>query len=87
MFNRHILDRRFTTPASTTVRSSGDVGKLLRARRRELGLKQEDVAASLGMSPRLIGEVENGKDGVGLLKVLNIAHLLGFDLVLSVRGK
>ncbi|MDO4537871.1 MAG: helix-turn-helix domain-containing protein [Coriobacteriales bacterium] len=64
-----------------------DIGGLLRRRRKELGYTQEEVAAHLERSPRLIGEIERGRGSVGLSKVLEYAHGLGIDFVLEVRGK
>ena len=63
-----------------------DLGQLIKVRRKELGYTQEYLAMAMGISPRLIGEIEKGKKTVGIQKVLNLAINLGIDLTASVRG-
>ena len=69
------------------VFDAADIGGVIRARRKELGYTQEQLSALMGISPRLIGEVERGKKAVGIQKVLDLTTALGIDLTLSVRGK
>ena len=47
---------------------------------------QADAAAALGFSPRLLSEMENGRDTVAYGKVLRYAGYLAMDLVLRERG-
>ena len=63
-----------------------DLGGALRARRKELGMLQAQVAADLGFSARLVSEIENGRDTVAYGKILRYASYLGLDLVLRSRG-
>ena len=63
-----------------------DLGDALRGRRRTLGIRQADAAAALGFSPRLLSEIENGRDTVAYGKILRYAGFLGLDLVLRERG-
>lgn len=58
----------------------GDLGALIRSRRKELGYTQEQVAAMMGCSPRLIGEIERGRGTAGIQRVLDLAIGLGIDL-------
>lgn len=85
--NRTLPDERFATPATLTIETPEDIGKLLRQRRKELRIRQADLAEACGMSPRLLGEIERGKSGVAVGKILRIASNIGIDLVLHVRGK
>jgi len=64
-----------------------EIGQVIRARRKELGYTQEYVAALMGISPRLMGEIERGRGTVGIQKVLYLATGLGIDFTLSIRGK
>jgi len=75
------------TPASCKVFNTAEIGSLLRARRKELGYTQEDIAELMRFSPRLVGEIERGRETVGIQKVLNYALNLGIDITLTVRGK
>jgi len=70
----------------TLVWEGADLGRALRDRRRELGIRQADAAASLGYSPRLLSEIENGRDTVAYGKVLRYAGYLAMDLVIRERG-
>ena len=77
-------DRIATVPEK--VLNAADVGFILRKRRKELGYTQEQFGALVGMSPRLVGEIERGKETVGIQKVMNFATALGIDMRLTVRG-
>ncbi|MBQ9954925.1 MAG: helix-turn-helix domain-containing protein [Eggerthellaceae bacterium] len=70
----------------TLVWEGADLGRALRDRRRELGIRQADAAASLGYSPRLLSEIENGRDTVAYGKILRYAGYLAMDLVIRERG-
>jgi len=57
----------------------------VRARRRELGLRQDDLADLAGVSERFVFALENGKQTVQLDKVLAVLNALGLHLELH-RG-
>ncbi|MDR0459774.1 MAG: helix-turn-helix transcriptional regulator [Coriobacteriales bacterium] len=69
------------------VFDASEIGMMLRQRRKELGYTQVDIASFMGISPRLVGEIERGRKTVGIQKVLNMASGLGIDIFLSVRGR
>jgi HTH-type transcriptional regulator / antitoxin HipB len=54
----------------------------LRARRRHLGLTQEDAADLAGVSVRFVHELEAGKGTVRLATLLRLLHALGLHLEL-----
>lgn len=58
-----------------------DLGSVLRARRRQLGLTQEDAAALAGVSVRWLRRAEQG-DNVRLAEVGRLAGALGLALQL-----
>ena len=70
---------------SLVVRSSADLGEIIRDRRKRLALNQLDLAGLANTGNRFIVEVENGKPTVQLQKVLDLLHLLGLEVV--VRAK
>ena len=63
-----------------TLRTSSDIGALIRARRRELGLGQVELAAMAGVSRLWINQLEGGKPGAGLGLVLRTLAVLGIEL-------
>lgn len=48
-----------------------------------VGYAQEQVAAMMGCTPRLVGEMERGRETVGIQKILDYANDLGIDVVLE----
>lgn len=58
----------------------------VRARRRELGLRQEELADLAGCSERFVHTVEAGKQTVRLDKVLDVLATLGLTFAV-VRGR
>jgi transcriptional regulator with XRE-family HTH domain len=68
------------------VTSAEAIGEMIRARRKKLGYTQEYVSEFTGLSPRLIGEIERGKQTTGIQKVINLAMVLGMDFELKERS-
>lgn len=54
----------------------------VRRRRRELGLRQAELAELAGCSQRFVHTVEHGKTSVRLDKVLDVLEVLGLGLAL-----
>lgn len=71
--------------APRVVRSAADVGQVVREQRRELSLRQIDLAGIGNTGNRLIVDIEKGKPTVQLQKVLDVLDLLGLELI--VRQK
>ncbi len=62
------------------IRTPADIGALIRARRRELGYDQAQLAEIAGVSRLWINQVERGKPGAGLGLVLRTLAALGIEL-------
>jgi len=73
-------------PSETYIWEGADLGAVLAAKRRSLGIRQADAARDLGFSPRLLSDIENGRDTVGYGKVLRYAGYLTMDIVVKNRG-
>ena len=58
-------------------------GKAIRARRKELHYTQGFLAEFSGLSVSFISDLENGKKTIELEKAINLANLLGLDLILK----
>ena len=54
-----------------------DLGKRIRALRRQAGLTQEQLARATGMSPSFIGHIERGTRKVSLDTLTEVAKALG----------
>lgn len=59
-------------------------GAMVRARRKELGLRQEDVASATGVGRRYIVDMEAGKPTLRIGPALMIARFLG--IVPTIQG-
>lgn len=69
------------------IRHFRDLGEQVRRRRKETGLTADQVAASAGVSRRLLLELEQGKRvNVGFSKVLSIMETLGLEIHVQRRG-
>ncbi len=60
------------------------LGQAISVQRKTLGLTQTELAARLGVTRQLVGEMERGKPGIRLQVALNACVQLG--LVLGVQG-
>lgn len=76
-----------SSPTSAVIRSTMQLGELIRQRRRSLNLKQLDIAGLGNTGNRFIVELEGGKPTVQLQKALDVLDLLGFEVVVRPRNQ
>lgn len=69
------------------IRTLADLAAAIRARRRELRLKQSDVAAQLGVSRVWISQFENEKARAEIGLVLRLIAALGLAIDLSTEAR
>lgn len=69
-----------------TIRSSVELGAVVREQRKRLSLKQLDIAGMGNTGNRFIVDLENGKPTVQLQKVLDVMDLLGLELVVRTKA-
>lgn len=62
-----------------------DLGSVIRATRKEQGLRQAQLAAIANVGERFLGELEAGKPTAELGKALKVLSLLGIDVSLQTR--
>jgi len=62
------------------------LGEAVRARRRELGLRQSELAGFAGVGVRFLSELERGKITVELGRTLRVLGALGLGIELVPRG-
>jgi HTH-type transcriptional regulator / antitoxin HipB len=63
-----------------------ELGATIRERRRELRISQDELAASIGVNRRVIGQLENGKETVQVGIVLRAARAVGLNVAVQQRG-
>jgi y4mF family transcriptional regulator len=72
---------------NVVVKTPNDIGTLIRARRRSLGLSQAELASKLGTSRLWITEIERGKPRASLVLILRALAALGLELNTDDEGK
>jgi HTH-type transcriptional regulator / antitoxin HipB len=70
---------------SQPLTQSSQVGRILTARRRALKLSQQALAAKLGISQNRLSEIEANPGRLPLERLLEIANILGLELVIQDR--
>jgi len=70
-----------------SIDSPAALGAALRRRRVDLQITQEDLALSIGVNRKVIGQLESGKKTVQLAIVLRAARALGLNFGVEVRGR
>lgn len=74
------------TSAETSIRSSAELGTIIREQRKRMALKQLDLAGLGNTGNRFIVDLENGKPTVQLQKVLDLMDLLGLEVVVRTKA-
>jgi y4mF family transcriptional regulator len=64
-----------------------ELGRAIRARRKELGYTQAFLADYAGVSASFLSELENGKETIQVGKMMEVISLLGMDIKMSRRGE
>ncbi len=67
------------------VSSPGDIGAVIRRRRKSSGLTQAEAAALCGVGTRFLGELERGKSTAQIGKVIRIVNGLGLHLQIAPK--
>ena len=62
------------------------LGAAIRTRRRDLHMSQDDLALSIGVNRKVIGQLEGGKETVQLDIALRAARALGLNVGVEARG-
>lgn len=64
------------------MQTSENIGRIVKATRKRLKIKQSDLALASGTGIRLISDIENGKSTCQIGKVLHVLQTLGIRLEL-----
>ena len=63
-----------------------DIGRVVAARRRQLGFTQTQMANELGLTQRYVSELENGKTSSLNTRTLDVLDQLGIELGFKVSN-
>lgn len=65
------------------IENAKKFGALIKKYRKAQGLTQVQLSAMANVSPRFIGELENGKPTIELEKALYVAWMLGMNISIA----
>lgn len=68
------------------VDSAGQIGQLVRQRRKEARMTLKDAAALAGVGVRFLSELERGKPTLQLGLAISVLQLFGLELHVAQRG-
>jgi y4mF family transcriptional regulator len=71
------------TAIHSTIHSPAQLGNVLRAARKQLGLTQPQLALAAGVGVRFIVDLEAGKPTLRLANVLRVIDALGGEIKLT----
>jgi HTH-type transcriptional regulator / antitoxin HipB len=67
------------------INSAVQLGRVLAARRKTLGIAQTELAAKVGVSQNRLSELENSADKLTVGRLLTLLNVLGLELVIRER--
>lgn len=70
---------------NAVIRDAKDLGGQIRSARKAQGLTQAELAETAGVGARFVSELERGKDTARLGLALELARLVGLDLLAKPR--
>lgn len=72
---------------SGKIDTVGDIGALVRRRRKKAGITQAETAGLCGVGNRFMSELERGKETLEVGRVLQVLHRVGMQVWLLPRGE
>jgi len=68
------------------ITTSYDIGRIIRTKRREIGVKQDAAAGLSGVGTKFLSQLENGKETAELGKTLQVLKKLGLEVYIFPRS-
>uniref|UniRef100_C6DYA0 Helix-turn-helix domain protein n=1 Tax=Geobacter sp. (strain M21) TaxID=443144 RepID=C6DYA0_GEOSM len=66
--------------------SAEDLGRAIRCKRKEIGLRQETAAGMTGVGTKFLSQLENGKETAELGKALQVLQKMGLEVYIFPRS-
>ena len=61
------------------------IGEIILARRKDLRLRQEDVAEMSGVTVRTLHNIEEGKGNPSVKTLSRLCHILGLEISIAIK--
>lgn len=68
------------------IHTASEIGRIVRARRKALGVTQTEAALLAGCSELFVGSVEAGKQTIRMDKLIALFDALGLEFSVKSRG-
>lgn len=75
-----------SNPDTYTIKTAGDVGRVIRERRKEYNITQKQAAGMCNVGIRFLSELENGKPTLEFDKIMRVLQAFGFQCMIKGRG-
>ena len=69
------------------ITNPDELAKLVKTRRKELGMTQSDLAKYSNTGIRFISDLENGKPTMQISKILTVLAMLALNVYVEKRGE
>ena len=66
--------------------SCQDIGRIIKLKRKEVGIQQEMAAGISGVGTKFLSQLENGKETAELGKTLQVLRKMGLDVFIYPRS-
>lgn len=76
-----------SSPRRCAIQSVEELGRLVRAHRKERYLTLESVSKLGSLSTRFLSEFERGKETAETGKILKALRILGLEVIIQPRGR
>ena len=73
-------------PAYGKISSAEELGRVIRLKRKEIGVRQEIAAGMAGVGTKFLSQLENGKETAELGKALQVLRKMGLDVYIFPRS-
>ncbi|OHB32593.1 MAG: transcriptional regulator [Desulfuromonadaceae bacterium GWB2_53_15] len=75
-----------STTAYGKVTTAEDVGRIIKAKRKETGVRQDTAAGMSEVGTKFLSQLENGKETAELGKTLRVLRKLGLNVYIYPRS-
>ena len=73
-------------PAYGKISTTDELGKIIRFKRKEIGVRQEVAAGMAGVGTKFLSQLENGKETAELGKTLQVLRKMGLEVYIFPRS-
>ncbi len=73
-------------PAYGKISTPEELGRVIRFKRKEIGVRQEIAAGMTGVGTKFLSQLENGKETAELGKTLQVLRKMGLEVYIFPRS-